>query len=71
MAAVPTMAQVVLQAGNSPQMISGHYRELVRVMDAKRGLASRAYLQLLTLLQWVLRDAKAEAFQYETGSCGT
>jgi hypothetical protein len=39
MAAVPTMAQVVLQAGNSPQMISGHYRELVRAMDAEKWFA--------------------------------
>ena len=35
LAAVPNTAQVALEAGNRSQMISGHYRELVRVMDAE------------------------------------
>jgi hypothetical protein len=33
---VPNTAQVALEAGNSPQMIFGHYRELVRAMDAEK-----------------------------------
>jgi len=33
---VPNTAQVALKAGNSPQMIFGHYRELVRAMDAEK-----------------------------------
>jgi integrase len=36
LAAVPNTAQVALEAGNSPQMIFGHYRELVRAMDAEK-----------------------------------
>lgn len=36
LAAVPNTAQVALEAGNSPQMIFRHYRELVRAMDAER-----------------------------------
>ena len=36
LAAVPNTAQVALEAGNSPQMIFGHYRELVRGMDAEK-----------------------------------
>ena len=36
MAAVANTAQVALEAGNSPQMIFGHYRELVRAMDAEK-----------------------------------
>jgi hypothetical protein len=35
LATVPNTAQVALEAGNSPQMIFGHYRELVRAMDAE------------------------------------
>jgi hypothetical protein len=27
---------MALEAGNSPQMIFGHYRELVRAMDAEK-----------------------------------
>jgi phage tail sheath gpL-like len=33
---VPNTAQVALEAGNSPQMIFGHYRELVRAADAEK-----------------------------------
>ena len=33
---MPNTAQVALEAGNSPQMIFGHYRELVRAMDAEK-----------------------------------
>jgi hypothetical protein len=33
---VPNTAQVALEAGNSPQMIFGHCRELVRAMDAEK-----------------------------------
>ena len=33
------MAQVALEAGNSPQMIFKHYRELVRPADAKTRFA--------------------------------
>jgi integrase len=36
LAAVPNTAQVALEAGNSPQMIFGHYRELVRAADAEK-----------------------------------
>ena len=36
LATVPNTAQVALEAGNSPQMIFGHYRELVRAMDAEK-----------------------------------
>lgn len=36
LAAVPNTAQVVLEAGNSPQMIFRHYRELVRAMEAEK-----------------------------------
>jgi len=36
LAAVQNTAQVALEAGNSPQMIFGHYRELVRAMDAEK-----------------------------------
>ena len=39
LAAVPNTAQVALEAGNSPQMIFGHYRELVRAMDAEKWFA--------------------------------
>ena len=38
LAAVPNTAQVALEAGNSPQMIFGHYRELVRAIDAEKWL---------------------------------
>jgi hypothetical protein len=34
-AAVPNTPQVALEAGNSPHMIFGHYRDLVRARDAK------------------------------------
>jgi hypothetical protein len=30
---------MALEAGNSPQMIFGHYRELVRAMDAEKWFA--------------------------------
>ena len=33
-AAIQNVAQVALEAGNSPQMIFRHYRELVRPADA-------------------------------------
>ena len=33
---MPNTAQVALEAGNNPQMIFGHYRELVRAMDANK-----------------------------------
>jgi hypothetical protein len=33
---VPNKARVALEVGNSPQMIFGHYRELVRAMDAEK-----------------------------------
>jgi len=36
LAAVQNTAQEVLEAGNSPQMIFGHYRELVRGLDAEK-----------------------------------
>jgi integrase len=36
LAAVPNTAQVALEAGNSPQMIFRHYRELVRPADAEK-----------------------------------
>jgi hypothetical protein len=36
---VPNTAQVALEAGNSPQMIFQHYRELVRAMDAEKWFA--------------------------------
>jgi integrase len=36
LAAVQNTAQVALEAGNSPQMIFRHYRELVRPMDAEK-----------------------------------
>ena len=39
LAAVPNTAQVALEAGNSPQMIFRHYRELVRAMDAEKWFA--------------------------------
>ena len=39
LAAVPNTAQVALEAGNSPQMIFQHYRELVRAMDAGKWFA--------------------------------
>lgn len=32
---IENVAQVALEAGNSPQMIFKHYRELVRPVDAK------------------------------------
>lgn len=35
-AAIQNVAQVALEAGNSPQMIFRHYRELVRPVDAKK-----------------------------------
>ena len=35
-AAAPNTAQVALEAGNSPEMIFGHYRELVRGLDAEK-----------------------------------
>lgn len=36
LADIQAAAQVALEAGNSPQMIFGHYRELVRAMDAEK-----------------------------------
>jgi len=39
LAAVQNTAQVVLEAGNSPQMIFRHYRELVRPADAEKRFA--------------------------------
>jgi integrase len=39
LAAVPNTAQVALEAGNSPQMIFQHYRELVRAADAEKWFA--------------------------------
>jgi integrase len=36
---IQNVAQVALEAGNSPQMIFKHYRELVRAADAKRWFA--------------------------------
>ncbi len=38
-AAVKNVAQGVLEAGNSPQMIFQHYRELVTPQDAKAWFA--------------------------------
>ena len=38
-AAVQNVAQVALEAGNSPQMIFRHYRELVRPADAVKWFA--------------------------------
>jgi len=37
--AIQNTAQVALEAGNSPQMIFRHYRELVRPMDAEKWFA--------------------------------
>jgi integrase len=44
LATVPNTAQVALEAGNSPQMIFRHYRELVRPADAEKwfGIAPEA-----------------------------
>jgi integrase len=39
LAVVQNTAQVALEAGNSPQMIFRHYRELVRAMDAEKWFA--------------------------------
>ncbi len=39
MAETQNVAQVALEAGNSPQMIFKHYRELVRPADAKTWFA--------------------------------
>src|SRR5512142_1552323 len=39
LAAVQNTAQVALEAGNSPQMIFRHYRELVRPADAEKWFA--------------------------------
>ena len=39
LAAVQNTAQVALEAGNSPQMIFQHYRELVRPADAEKWFA--------------------------------
>ncbi len=39
MAAIQNVAQVALEAGNSPQMIFKHYRELVRPAEAKAWFA--------------------------------
>jgi hypothetical protein len=39
MAAVRNTAQVALEAGNSPQRIFRHYRELVRPADAEKWFA--------------------------------
>jgi integrase len=39
LAAIQNTAQVALEAGNSPQMIFQHYRELVRPADAERWFA--------------------------------
>jgi hypothetical protein len=36
---IQNVAQVSLEAGNSPQMIFKHYKELVRPADAKRWFA--------------------------------
>src|ERR1035437_9604251 len=36
LAAVPNTAQVALEAGDSPQMIFGHYRELGRAADGEK-----------------------------------
>ena len=36
MADIQNVAQVALEAGNSPQMIFRHYRELVRATDAEK-----------------------------------
>ncbi len=36
LAGVKNTAQVALEAGNSPQMIFRHYRELVRAVDAEK-----------------------------------
>jgi hypothetical protein len=33
---VPNTPQVALEVGNSPQMIFGHYRDMVRATDAKK-----------------------------------
>ncbi|MEK7675826.1 MAG: hypothetical protein AAB676_08350 [Verrucomicrobiota bacterium] len=40
MADIQDVAEVALEAGNSPQMIFKHYRELVRPADAKKWFAS-------------------------------
>jgi hypothetical protein len=34
-AAIQNVAQVALEAGNSPQIVFAHYRELVRPAEAK------------------------------------
>ena len=39
MADIQNVAQVALEAGNSPQMIFRHYRELVRAVDAEKWFA--------------------------------
>ncbi len=39
LAAIQNTAQVALEAGNSPQMIFQHYRELVRPADAEKWFA--------------------------------
>ena len=39
LAAIQNTAQVALEAGNSPQMIFQHYRELVRPGDAEKWFA--------------------------------
>ena len=39
LAAVQNTAQVALEAGNSPQMIFRHYRELVRPIEAEKWFA--------------------------------
>jgi hypothetical protein len=43
LAAVPNTVQVALEAGNSPQMTFGHYRELVRAMDAEKWFGINAW----------------------------
>jgi hypothetical protein len=39
LAAIQNTTQVALEAGNSPQMIFRHYRELVRPGDGEKGFA--------------------------------
>jgi hypothetical protein len=56
LAAVPNTAQVALEAGNSPQMIFGHYRELVRAMDAGKWFG--------------ITPEAVEAAQKQAGVCG-
>jgi integrase len=74
LAVVKDVGQVSLEAGNSPQMVFKHYRQLVRESEAQEWFAIRppkSSATLPTVTVTALSDAKVAGIRREAGDAWT